>query len=225
MAFNYSGTSTKRTHYEADTSIRRTEWRGTDCFALRSNYLRKNLYKAATFFRPGVRFLEIPLYDQFHATGIFICPLKISENVWFSAVFMGHRKRSVAWNRFMKTGNKNRSKNLSKAKKTVKLTCNCLKSTIETLENGVACSKLTIKTPQRCHWRRSGVFIVNFEHISHLFLVLLLFIFEEVKISWENTRTRWLMYLYITLEDYGREITLLFKSLNLLGIKVFHLTL
>ena len=36
------------------------------------------------------------------------------------------------------------------------------------------CSKLTIKTPERCHWRRSGVFIVNFEHISHLFLVFLL---------------------------------------------------
>ena len=32
------------------------------------------------------------------------------------------------------------------------------------------CSKLTIKTPER----RSGVFIVNFEHISHRFLVFLL---------------------------------------------------
>ena len=31
------------------------------------------------------------------------------------------------------------------------------------------CSKLTIKTPERRLWRRSGVFIVNFEHISHLF--------------------------------------------------------
>ena len=30
------------------------------------------------------------------------------------------------------------------------------------------CSKLTIKTPERRHWRRFGVFIVNFEHISHL---------------------------------------------------------
>ena len=26
----------------------------------------------------------------------------------------------------------------------------------------------------RCHWRRSGVFIVNFEHISHLVLVVFL---------------------------------------------------
>ena len=33
------------------------------------------------------------------------------------------------------------------------------------------CSKLTIKTRQ---WRRSGVFIVNFEHTSNLFLVFLL---------------------------------------------------
>ena len=36
------------------------------------------------------------------------------------------------------------------------------------------CSKLTIKTPERRHWRRSDVFIVNFEHISHLVLVFLL---------------------------------------------------
>ena len=35
-------------------------------------------------------------------------------------------------------------------------------------------SKLTIKTPERRHWRRVGVFIVNNEHISHLFLVFLL---------------------------------------------------
>ena len=36
------------------------------------------------------------------------------------------------------------------------------------------CSKLTIKTPERHQWRRSGVFIATFEHISHLFLVFLL---------------------------------------------------
>ena len=35
------------------------------------------------------------------------------------------------------------------------------------------CSKLTRKTPERRH-RRSGVFLVNFEHISHLVLVFLL---------------------------------------------------
>ena len=36
------------------------------------------------------------------------------------------------------------------------------------------CSKLTIKTPERRQWCRSGIFIVNFEHISHLVLVFLL---------------------------------------------------
>ena len=35
-------------------------------------------------------------------------------------------------------------------------------------------SKLTVKTPERQQWRRSGVFIVNFEHISQLILVFLL---------------------------------------------------
>ena len=33
------------------------------------------------------------------------------------------------------------------------------------------CTKLTIKTPERRQWRRSGVFIINFVHISHLVLV------------------------------------------------------
>ena len=37
-----------------------------------------------------------------------------------------------------------------------------------------ACSKLTIKTPERHQWRRSGVFIVKLEHISHLALGFLL---------------------------------------------------
>ena len=36
------------------------------------------------------------------------------------------------------------------------------------------CSELTIKTRERCHGRRSGAFIGNFEHIPNLFLVFLL---------------------------------------------------
>ena len=36
------------------------------------------------------------------------------------------------------------------------------------------CSKLIIKTPKRRQLRRFGVFIVNFEHISHVVLVFLL---------------------------------------------------
>ena len=41
------------------------------------------------------------------------------------------------------------------------------KLTTETLEQGVRYVQ--------SHWRRSGIFIVNFEHISHLVLVFLLF--------------------------------------------------
>ena len=36
------------------------------------------------------------------------------------------------------------------------------------------CSKLTIKTPKRRHRRCSVVFIIDFEHISRLFLMFLL---------------------------------------------------
>ena len=36
------------------------------------------------------------------------------------------------------------------------------------------CSKLTKKTPERCHWRRSSVFIVKFEHNSYFVPEILL---------------------------------------------------
>ena len=38
----------------------------------------------------------------------------------------------------------------------------------------ITCSKLTIKTPERCQWRRSKVYILSFEHISHFVLLFLL---------------------------------------------------
>ena len=52
----------------------------------------------------------------------------------------------------------------------------CSKLIMETVQQDRCeiCSKLTIKIPERRHWRRSGIFIVNFEHISYLVLVFLL---------------------------------------------------
>ena len=41
------------------------------------------------------------------------------------------------------------------------------------------CPKLTIKTPERRHYPLSGVFIVNFEQISHLVLLFLLLTFSR----------------------------------------------
>ena len=46
------------------------------------------------------------------------------------------------------------------------------------------CSKLTIKTPKRRQRRRSGAFIVNFEHISQLVLVSLLLTLKR-SADWE----------------------------------------
>ena len=49
------------------------------------------------------------------------------------------------------------------------------KSVIQILyQSAITCSKLTIETLEqgvKCQWRRFGIFIVNFEHISHLVLV------------------------------------------------------
>ena len=48
------------------------------------------------------------------------------------------------------------------------------------------CLKLTIKTRKQRQWRRSGVFIVNFELISYLVLVFLSIVnFEQVNAGWE----------------------------------------
>ena len=46
------------------------------------------------------------------------------------------------------------------------------------------CSKLTIKTPERRKWRRSGVFVVNLEHISHLVAVFLLLTLNMYLSAW-----------------------------------------
>ena len=45
------------------------------------------------------------------------------------------------------------------------------------------CSKLTMKTPERRHWRRSGVFIVNFEHISYFSFFIV--DFQQVNANWK----------------------------------------
>ena len=74
----------------------------------------------------------------------FIIPPKDSANIVVLAMF------SLAGNYILKFHNKNTG-----------LRCEI-------------CSKLTTKTPEQCHWCRSGVFIVDFEHISHFSLVFLL---------------------------------------------------
>ena len=49
--------------------------------------------------------------------------------------------------------------------------------------------KLTIKAPEQRHWRCSTVFIVNFEHISYLFLCFYgwLWTIVEIPSSWKSS--------------------------------------
>ena len=55
-------------------------------------------------------------------------------------------------------------------------------------------SKLEIKTPERLH---SGVFIVNFEHISHLFSVSVIYFNKQVIVSCVMSQTGLLLvYLF-----------------------------
>ena len=61
------------------------------------------------------------------------------------------------------------------------------KLTIETLEQRCEiCLKLTIKTPKRRHCRSFGVFIVNFEHFSHLYSSVSIVNFEQINARWEK---------------------------------------
>ena len=73
------------------------------------------------------------------------------------------------------------------------------KSAIETLEKVVkTCSELTIKTPEQRHWRRFGVFIVNFEHISQFLLVFLLL--------------TWSMYLFVVMLSQENQVTVMIQN-------------
>ena len=50
-------------------------------------------------------------------------------------------------------------------------------------------SKLTIKTPERPHWLRSGVFIVNFEHNFSSCSSISIVNFEQVIAGWDVIMT------------------------------------
>ena len=43
--------------------------------------------------------------NTFHATGVFLYSLKTLENLWFSDVFRGYRKRPVTSNVLMRATN------------------------------------------------------------------------------------------------------------------------
>ena len=90
--FEYSGISTKWTHYKADASIRQIVWRGTDCFSLRSNYLRKNLYKADISIKETHFFAPMVSASQnFHCTSN-IYRLFCNSNIFMNPVLRAVEK-------------------------------------------------------------------------------------------------------------------------------------
>ena len=54
--------------------------------------------------------------------------------------------------------------------------------------------KLTIKTTQRRQWRCSGVFIVNFKHILHLFVMFLLLTLSKQILAEYNVNSSYLAH-------------------------------
>ena len=78
----------------------------------------------------------------------------------------------------------------------------CSKWTINTRKWCERCSKLAIKTPELLQWRRSGVFIVIFEHISHFFLVFLLLNF-----SWETRLFLDFLTLLVPIPDEEKKLS------------------
>ena len=67
---------------------------------------------------------------------------------------------------------------------------------------GIYLLQLTMETLERCHYRRSGVFIVNFEHISYLILVFLL-----LTLNMELPARIITIRIIITLKEVFRELT------------------
>ena len=76
---------------------------------------------------------------------------------------------------------------------TAQLTFTCSKSTIETIKKKCEISsKLTIKTLDRRQSRRSGAFNVNFQHISHLFLLFLLLALNKYMLAGCNVKMQFI---------------------------------
>ena len=74
------------------------------------------------------------------------------------------------------------------------------------------CLKITIKTPTRHQWRRSDVFTINFEHISHLFLMFLFLILNKHMFARKGWRRRYAegwSYMLIQWQCFLRKLRLL----------------
>ena len=91
------------------------------------------------------------------------------------------------------------------------------------------CSKLTIKTAKQRQWRRSGVFIVKFEHASHLVFLLLTLnmhlsagIFIKPLKKKKSAFTFDSLYILVNISKAFRSILLKMLLLQRTGTRVIH---
>ena len=98
----------------------------------------------------------------------------------------------------------------------------CSKLTIKTLEQRCEiCSKLTIKTPKRRQWCRLGVFIVNFEHISHRCSCVSIVNFEHVIAGWVKAKLhKSLQICLLTSSIYSKLLSFLKKLMLLFSLQL-----
>ena len=107
-------------------------------------------------------------------------PLKTTENLRVFYVFKGYKSRTLVGNGFhcckAIVFGKSQIDIHTACFSLTQLVFTCSNLTAKTLRLEICeiCSKLTIKTPERGQWRRSGVFLVSFEHVLHLVIVFLL---------------------------------------------------
>ena len=79
------------------------------------------------------------------------------------------------------------------------------------------CSKLTIETLEICQWHCSNVFIFNFEHTSHLYLVFLLLTLNKWMLAVVNGSFQHFSHFFCFVDD--------FKQINVcwqLGLTLFY---
>ena len=68
------------------------------------------------------------------------------------------------------------------------------------------CSELTIKRPERRQRRRSGVFIVNLEHMSQIFGGVSVVDLEQVNVGWAFYLFSVFIHIFVHVFRQGRTI-------------------
>ena len=76
--------------------------------------------------------------------------------------------------------------------------------------------KCELLCEKRCQWRCSGVFIINFEHISHLFLVFQLLTLNKQMLAVYSCHVSWLQKTWKNCKVFKgyRNVTLITSGLN-----------